>query len=271
MSNWKKVIYKQIQPIHIGYGNYGVINETRIFIPGITMWGALTNAFGKEKNWTNEDYQKEENKKLFENITCFYPMIDSAVLYPRFENGEFYFCEYDLNNKKFVDKGYKISEKEFRYEYIDTYVSTAINPTTLNAKDESLHEIDIILPQGKEDKKQLYWVGYVNSSKKIPREIYVGGDSRYGFGLMEFVEEKEENYPYKVIKGIYQEEDNKNKEDNKKENPIPKNEPILNFLPFKNDLKFEGKLEILAEFDFNENTPHVNNASYYIIPGSIIK
>jgi hypothetical protein len=244
MSNWKRVVYKQIQPIHIGYGSYGIMNETRIFIPGITMWGALINTFGRENNWTSKDYENEKNKKMFENITCFYPMSDNVVLYPGFKNGEFY-----LGDK---------SEKEFRYEYVDTYVSTAINPITLNAKDESLHEIDIILPRDKEDKKQLYWVGYVNTSENIPNEIYVGGDSRYGLGLMELVEEKREDYPYEVIKGIYQ-------------GKYPRNESLLNFLEFKNYIKFEGKFEILAEFDFSKNRPKVKKADYYIMPGSVVK
>jgi len=241
MSSWKKIVYKQIQPLHIGYGNYGVMNETRLFIPGITMWGALTNAYVKSLGGKEEDYTKYQ--ETFENITCFYPMIENAVLYPRFEDGEFYlgFC----------------SEKEFRYECVDTYVSTAINPTTLNAKDESLHEIDIILPQSKEDKKQLYWVGYVNTSEKIPEKIYVGGDSRYGFGLMKLEREFEENYPYEVKKGICQ-------------SRYPKNEPISNFVEFESDKKFEGKIEILAEFDFSENRPKVNEAKYYIVPGSKI-
>ncbi len=44
-KKWYKLVFKQIQPIHIGMGSYGVINETRIFIPGWTMWGALTKAY----------------------------------------------------------------------------------------------------------------------------------------------------------------------------------------------------------------------------------
>ena len=241
MGDWKKVVYKQVQPIYIGYKSHGIINETRVFIPGITMWGALTNAFGKENNWDKDKY--EQNKAYFENITCFYPMIDNAVLYPRFKNGEFYlgFC----------------NEKEFRYEYIDTYISTAINPATLNAKDKSLHEIDIILPQGKEDKKQLYWVGYVKTNKEIPNEVYVGGDSRYGLGLMRLEgKPKDENYPYEVIKGIYQDS-------------YPKNEPISNFVEFKNQ-SIEGKLEILAEFEYGKISREIKDAKFYITPGSKI-
>ncbi len=42
---WYKLVFKQNQPIHIGYIDWGVVNETQIFIPGWTMWGALTKAY----------------------------------------------------------------------------------------------------------------------------------------------------------------------------------------------------------------------------------
>jgi len=230
MSKWHKVIYKQVEPIHIGAGSYGVINDTKIFIPGWTMWGALTNAYFKETN----EYQES----LFENINCFYPQVDSKILKPSYKNGEFY-----LGN---------MSEKEFRKEFVTTYLSTAINPTTLNAQDESLHEIDVVLP------KDIFWFGYltIDSENKIPKEIYVGGEIRYGLGKMKLQDVKEEDYPYKVKKGIYQ--------DNNIQNPLQ------NYLPFKNQT-FEGELELIVnEFDFSKNRPEVKNAGYYIKPGSQI-
>ena len=251
MSKWYKVIYKQIEPIHIGAGSYGVINDTRIFIPGWTMWGALTNAYGISNNWKDEDYKDDDNKRLFENITCFYPLgllkddknEKCRILKPKpnYKNGEFY-----LGN---------MSEKEFRKKFVTTYLSTAINPTTLNAQDESLHEIDVILP------KDIFWVGYleIDDENKIPKEIYVGGEIRYGFGKMKLqdVKEEEENYPYEVKKGIYQD-------------VYEKDSPLQNYLPFKNQT-FEGELElVVTEFDFSKNRPEVKNAGYYIKPGSQI-
>ena len=82
-ERWYEVTFKQIQPIHIGYRKHGVISETRIFIPGQTMWGALTNAYYKKTG--------EYDKSLFENISCFYPRIEGSVLYPRYEDGKFFF------------------------------------------------------------------------------------------------------------------------------------------------------------------------------------
>jgi hypothetical protein len=212
------------------------------------MWGALTNAYVINNNWKdedykkdkdykkNEDYNKDDNKQLFEDITCFYPQIDSEILKPSYKNGEFY-----LGN---------MSEREFRKEFVTTYLSTAINPAILNAQDESLHEIDVILP------KDILWVGYleIDDEKKIPKEIYVGGEIRYGFGKMKLKDVKEEDYPYEVKKGIYQ--------DNNIQNPLQ------NYLPFNNQT-FEGELElIVTEFDFSKNRPKVKDAKYYIKPGS---
>ncbi|MGB9755786.1 MAG: hypothetical protein ACPLXO_02775, partial [Desulfurella sp.] len=68
---WYKLVFKQNQPIHIGSTRWGVINETEVFIPGWTMWGALTNQFLIE----NEFKDIEKSKKIFERITNFYPMI----------------------------------------------------------------------------------------------------------------------------------------------------------------------------------------------------
>jgi hypothetical protein len=238
MSNWYKIVYKQIQPLHIGAGSYGVMNETRIYIPGWTMWGALTNAYGKNNKWKDEDYENDENKQLFEKITCFYPSFDKEnFLKPSYKNGEFYLGS--------------MSEREFRKEFVTTFISTAINPATLNAQDDSLHEIDVILP------KDIYWIGYLNidDNIEIPKEIYVGGEVRYGLGKMVLVENEKAKYKYEVNKGMY-----------KDKSPIQ--EPLQNYIKFEKQI-FEGELELVVnEFDFSKMRPEVKEAGYYIKPGS---
>ena len=230
-EKWYEVTFKQVQPIHIGDNKHGVINETKIFIPGQTMWGALTNAYFKKTN--------VYDKNLFENISCFYPKIDCNVLYPRYEGGEFYlgFC----------------SETEFRQKYTTTLLSTAINPTTLHAQDESLHEIDVILPN------EIEWVGYVRTKKEQLeriKEIYIGGDSRYGLGLMTMVNIREdENYMYNPQKGISRK--------------YKKNEPLTNFVEFENQ-NFIGELKLIAEFDFTMTPPTISQVKFVINVGSRI-
>ncbi|KIM12166.1 MAG: hypothetical protein KU38_04500 [Sulfurovum sp. FS08-3] len=231
--SWHKIVFKQIQPIHLGHKKHGVINETRIFITGQMMWGALTNAYFHKTNQYDEG--------LFENISCFYPMSNDEVLLPKFKDGEF--CLGDM------------SEKEFRQKYVTTLLSTAINPNTLNAKDESLHELDVILPDS------LQWVGYIKCEKaKIEaiKEIFIGGDSRYGLGLMRREHIEEESYSQNPIKG-------------KMDNATP-NEPLTNFVKFDKQ-KFEGKLELLAEFSFKKNSPEITTSEtngLYISVGSVL-
>ncbi|RMA97950.1 RAMP superfamily CRISPR-associated protein [Hydrogenothermus marinus] len=264
---WYKVKFKQIQPIHIGYNKYGVINETRLFIPGQTMWGALTNAYFKNTGNYNEE--------LFENITCFYPMIENEVLYPKFKDGEFFLGD--------------LSEKEFRKEFVTTYISTAINPQTLSAKDESLHEIDVILP------KNIYWVGYIGLDisnfediLKNLKNVFIGGDTRYGLGLIELEKEDINQAPaseemhYKFVKKGKIQIQEKNSDEGKIQEEILDevknlidNKNLTNFVKF-NDLKdvdeIEGKLELLAEFDFKQNIPKIKEESgLYISVGSTIK
>ena len=231
MSNqWFELTFKQIEPINIGQGGWGVVNETRIFIPGITMWGALTNAYFKKTG--------EYDENIFEQISCFYPKINGKVLYPSYKNGEFYLGD--------------ISESEFRQKYVKSFTSTAINPTSLNAKDESLHEIDFIYPYNIE------WVGYIKCEEKYLdeiKEIYIGGDVRYGFGLMELTKKaNEKDYNFEIIKGVY-----KNRHE----------ATLKNYLKFNNQ-NFEGELEILPEFDFTKGEKIIKNAKYYITPGSKI-
>jgi len=278
---WYKIVFKQNQPIHIGSARWGVINETEIFIPGWTMWGALTKAYNQ--------YSKSElsnNQELFKTITCFYPFFKEKrddVLFPKYKNGSFYLGE-------------EYSEDKFRYEFTDTFVSTAIVPGLRSAKDESLHEIEILLPKSKKEEKSLYWVGVLGINNDLPKskkeerslywvgvlginndlldsfknffkkglKIYIGGDIKYGFGELQIdfpsTTELEDNNALKEWniddKGYL------NLDDNTKN--------IKQFLEFSPEIKFEGELKLLAEFDFTKNTPKVKKAGYFINIGSKI-
>ncbi|MDK2922214.1 MAG: hypothetical protein PWR24_1771 [Desulfonauticus sp.] len=244
-KKWYKLVFKQIQPIHIGMGSYGVINETRIFIPGWTMWGALTKAYNLKNG---KDLSKNQEK--FENISCFWPCFDEKgenVLFPKYKNGEFYLGDY--------------SEEKFRAMFVDTFVSTAVIPGSRMAKDESLHEIDVILPQLKADfvsennKKQLYWIGIIKIDENISSflevgklKISVGGDIRYGLGQLLLTNKKE----------LTNEENWSSKEN------------IANFVQFRSTNLKAGQIELIAEMDFTRGKPIINEASYYSRVGSKI-
>jgi len=284
---WYKLVFKQNQPIHIGSTKWGIVNKTEIFIPGWTMWGALTKAFNQ--------YSKRklsENQKLFETITCFYPSFDEKghnILFPNYKNGLFY-----LENHS-----EEYSEDEFRYEFTDTFVSTAIIPGLRSAKEESLHEIEVLLPESKKDskkdskkeKKQLYWVGILGINEKLLsdnsdnkdlnkdlfnfleeglKNIYIGGDVKYGFGELELIRPPNNNNNVLKLKELGINDLKRWNIDNNGYLTLEDNKNIKQFLEFSPEIKFEGELKLLAEFDFTKNTPEIKNVSYFINIGSKI-
>jgi hypothetical protein len=249
---WYKLVFKQNQPIHIGSLNWGVINQTLIFIPGWTMWGALTKAYNIHK-----EQQLSSNQELFETITCFYPSFDengNNSLFPEYKDGVFHLGEYP--------------EDKFRYEFTDTFVSTAILPESRSAKDESLHEVEVLLPKNKMKKKQLYWIGLLGINQnddfkdflKEELKIWIGGDIRYGLGGFELISKDEvsnndlENW--QIDDGAILK--------------LPSNKELKNFLEFSPDSNFDGELILHAEFDFLKNEPRVKKAKYLVTPGSKI-
>jgi len=251
---WYKLVFKQNQPIHIGSVNWGVINQTFVFIPGWTMWGALTKAY----NMYNRE-SLSENQELFKNITCFYPCFDKNgdnFLFPQYKDGVFHLGE-------------DYPEDKFRYEFTETFVSTAILPESRSARDESLHEIEILLPKSKIEKKQLYWVGLLGINQdddfkdflEEGLKIWIGGDLRYGFGELEL-----------MVKNEVKNDDLKRWQITNRAmlDNSSLNEELKNFLECSSDLNFQGELILHAELDFLQNEPRVKEARYLITPGSKI-
>ena len=255
--SWYKLVFKQNQPIHIGSSKWGVFKETDIFVSGQIMWGALVNSYLRKNGFQNI----EEVQKSFERISNFFPAFDeSNFLKLSYKNGEFYLEEF--------------SETEFRLCFVDTFVQTAVEPVSRKAKDESLHEIDYLLPRPKKDfyeklkekgfKGNLYWMGviYIDSESiknfiEKGLKMYVGADSRYGYGELEIVSKEELKDSNNTI---FQIENNKVK--------INKNNNSLYFIPLSNDITFEGEIELLGEFDFTKNKPKMTGAKFYISVGS---
>ncbi|NQS76791.1 MAG: hypothetical protein HQP61_10240 [Peptococcaceae bacterium] len=253
-KKWYKLVFRQEEPIHIGKGSYGVLSETRIIIPGWTIWGALVNKYVKDKNGT-ENYEK--TGKLFEVISCFYPSIGEkgSVLFPEYRKGQFCLGEY--------------TEEDFRAMFVDVNVSTAIEPETRATKDVSLHEVEAILHKPKDSLKsqfkQLHWTGLLgirNNSEDIlgflrkGMKIIVGGEGRYGFGRMELVN----------IEGIEDLCDWGIDLEGRPTTDIP----LRNYMEYCDGCLKLGELEhIIVDADFSKATPTIKNSKICLVPGSI--
>ncbi len=265
---WYKLVFKQNQPIHVGSAKWGVVNETDIFIPGSTMWGALTNLYLQDKKSeinTNYENKLKEIGKYFETISNFFPSFDGKTpLQPAYQKGEFgYFYKY---------KEEFISEDEFRFYFVDTLVQTAVEPISRKAKDESLHELDYILPKPKQKledlKDNLYWIGIIHIDNnelenflKSIKSIFVGADVRYGYGELELVKceyLKEEDKSFWWV-------------DNTDKIEIKTNEPIPYFIEAEDNLKIEGEVLLIPEIDFRQNTPKLTDAKFFANVGSKVK
>lgn len=257
---WYKVVFKQLTPIHIGQKNYGVLSETRLFIPQWTMWGALVNAYGKIQGGKDDDFK--EGKELFKSTTCFFPILNKEgyhIMFPNFKNGKLYIGD--------------MKEEEFRLKFTDTYVSTSISPEYIAAKDGSLHETEIILPKSKKDGSQIYWVGLVGieESKKEKfvsfikqcEDVFIGGDIGYGLGRLRVLQNGINDADEECLKNWNLKLDGE---------VICNGEPIRKYLRFNQDYTLQkGKLEFVVQYDFSGRSPSIVKKGCFFVPGSEVK
>lgn len=203
-----RLTFKAESPVFMGDKKIGIIQQTRRYIPGKTMWGAITANVTYGLIDDGVTYSPALYKDIGECVkscirtTYFYPITDSKdVLSPRFtEEG----LQYG-----------QMSENEFESTFIKSFVSTATSGDRGAAKDESLHETEYVVNRIKSDGeyKQVNWIGYLfikgceNSKYSLNnhgnfndielecdehsvklsdtlKQLHVGGDNRYGFGRL---------------------------------------------------------------------------------------
>ncbi|KAF5426709.1 MAG: hypothetical protein C5S46_06070 [Candidatus Methanomarinus sp.] len=203
--------FKAESPVFIGSKKIGIIQQTRRYIPGKTMWGAITAKVTRGLIDAGVKYSPalyRDIGKCIENCvktTYFYPTTNNkGILIPMF-------------TKDYLRYG-QMSENEFESTFIKSFVSTSTKGDRGAAKDESLHETEYIINWIKFNGlfEQVYWTGYVfiksceNSKyslnnhanfEKIEvecgkysiklidtlKQLFIGGDNRYGFGRLTLI------------------------------------------------------------------------------------
>ena len=203
-----RLTFKAESPVFIGDKKIGIIQQTKRYIPGKTMWGAITANVTRGLIDGGATYSPALYRGIGKCVedcirtTYFYPTTDDKnILIPRF-------------TKDGLQYG-QMSKNEFESTFIKSFVSTATVGSHGAAKDESLHETEYVVNKIKSDDeyKQVNWIGYLfikgsENSKytlsnhvgfenievgydkhsvkliDILKQLYVGGDNRYGFGRL---------------------------------------------------------------------------------------
>ncbi len=137
-----KVVFQIKTPVHIGYRKYGNLMQTRPYVPARVLLGALTarttrEIFGRTRDWRRYRLVGEILNWLF-TTSYFYPTTR--------ETG-------GVNE-------FPWEENFPHYDFIGSYVSTALESGEKAAHEGSLHEVEYISPRTRDGGEQVYLIGY---------------------------------------------------------------------------------------------------------------
>jgi hypothetical protein len=174
--------------MHIGRGKVGNLQRTRPYVAGRNLWGALTARLtrdghpqGKPDPQTYQDIGRKVHEELA--FSYFYPTTDQdgAVDPWPWDDG-------------------------FRWRFLSTYASTALDYGTASAEEASLHEVECIVPHARKVQEQnpdgepsedkvappVYLIGYVLQRQPATlrwrsalKRLQIGGERGYGWGRVE--------------------------------------------------------------------------------------
>jgi len=183
-------VWRLESPLHIGFSPAGMLNRTRLYIPARTIWGALTAELARQNASGAWPAYQSVGRDLQETARFSY-------LYPAEQvNGQWYpwlprYKEGQGLCWQRQDGGALLPDRVFRQRLLSTHPGTAIDPASDTAAKGTLREVEYIMPRWRHIGAPLAFVGYVflQDGKDLHglmdiAEIWVGGESRYGFGRL---------------------------------------------------------------------------------------
>lgn len=188
-------------PLLIGFHKVMHFFRTRPYVPGKLIWGALTAKLTPAIG--TSDYEQVGN--------CLRESFRFGYLFPS-DGREIYIPKYTDEGCKFGD----LTQYEFEKKLISSTASAAIEPYSLSAEEGMLHEVEFISPYTIDDGEPVYFKGlfWIRNSQdnqfKIIKEngklyiqcngveadiknFQVGGERKYGFGLLKLIEIDDRN------------------------------------------------------------------------------
>jgi len=257
--SWRlfKWTFRLKSPLYVGFHKVMHFYRTRPYVPGKPLWGALTAKFTPllELN----DYLKvgEFLKKA----------IRPGYLYPYIESNE----KSELYYPKYTEKGLMfclLSQYEFEKRFISSMASTAIEAQSLTAEEGMLHEVEFISSYTIDDGKPVFLSGFiwvrefseneislsikdeviitckgkeVEFKRQLANRLQLGGERKYGFGLVELKELSEvNNAGFDELPGEWKEENGEVCIS------LKRGDPVLAHVHHFENLKIKGDIELLV-------------------------
>ena len=261
-----KITFQMQSPLHSGYAKVGNIQQTRLYITGRMLWGALTSQITHLANSTNYDQIGREVQKYL-RTSYFFPCLDREGNRPILPQVQDHQSGYRVNCAYF-----KASKVE-RW-LITSYASTAISTDTFTAEEGSLHEVELIshrflnnvnengISINAGDPVYLTGVFFLNkdapddlkdSWKKIIENFQIGGERGYGFGRLSLLDEP------RSIKELFGYDLNLSGND-----PgviVNENDPVFAHTVAEDGLKMKGVLEPFLGRETSKNGQFGKNLS----------
>lgn len=199
MYRW---VWQLRSPLHIGHTPAGALNRTRLYIPARNMWAALTAEIARQRAGSSFPNYEDIGRELQEHarFTYLFPaeQVNSRwyAWLPRYEEDD------GLRWRR--EDGKDEPDRHFRRRLLHTRPSTAIASGSGAAEEGTLREVECIATHWKPEQGQAHsapspvaFVGYVFLKNTLPqhlqnalknvREVFVGGETRYGFGHLVLV------------------------------------------------------------------------------------
>lgn len=244
MYRW---VWQVVSPLHIGMPPAGALNRTCLYIPARTLWGALTAELARRQSASFPYYQKA-GKELQEKTRFSYLFPAEKVgdqwlaWLPRFEKGEGLVWQREGGKEEGENR-------RFRRRILTTRPSTAVDPATDTAAEGTLREFELISPYWRPpdegtDPQPVGMVGYLFCKENTfydllqeIREIFVGGDTRYGLGRLRRLPSDEASQFFGCTVDL------------KGDSPKVRTDHVLAHTLARNDLTLLGSLECISGWD----------------------
>jgi len=229
--------YELRSPLHIGYHKVGNVQRTRYYIPARNLWGAVTEALtrrGFSINGVAQGNYQQIGDWVKTHCTFGYWFVC--------ENQQFFAPCYAKDSLKYGN----LTAAEFERRYLDAHVTTALDPATTSAKEGSLHEVEFIAPYNRDGMQTRVggWVfldeiaspllGEESNWRDWLGDLQVGGERRYGFGMLRLVKMEPVN------------ESQTDQTGKRPRQSVPKDTPLLAHTMIAPHIQMRGQIEPLV-------------------------